>query len=122
MKLPQGHAHIWTSGDTIWLGLPSITSEAGHAIPLPNTPEGLLTLQRILVAREKSTANCRIGNDGSPTRAQIEMVLQKRERDRERRAEREADALLKANPKRPKKQKLETVSGDDLLKSLGMLP
>jgi hypothetical protein len=49
-------------------------------------------------------------------------VLQKRERDRERRAEREADALLKANPKRPKKQKLETVSGDDLLKALGMLP
>jgi len=121
MKLPEGHCQIWAIGDTIWLNLPS--SAGSHAVPLPNTLEGLVQLQRILVARERSTEARKIGNDGAPTRWQIEAVLQRRERfraEREARAERQTSRPKReSKPSKVSAQEIE--SATDVLKELGLL-
>lgn len=119
--LPSHAASIWLADGTIWLGLPSTNSEdRGHSVPIPATPEGLAQVLRILTARERDAANCRIGEAGSPTRAQIEEVMARRERFR---AEREAlaQAEPKRQPKAPKVSEAEVAAATSVLEELGLI-
>jgi len=110
--LPSYAASIWTEGDTIWLGLPSLSGERGHSVPVPNSPEGIAQVLRILAAREKEPRG-KIGTDASPTRGQIEAAMARREQFRR---EREAKAESK-----PKFSSRDLADADKILQELGMI-
>ena len=72
--VPRHAANIWVTGDTLWLGFPPL-QESGHAhsVPFPRNPEGLRLAIEILAERSKGPLT--IGNNGSPTKYQVERAL-----------------------------------------------
>jgi len=114
--LPSYAASIWLADNTLWLGLPGRGPEdRGHSIPVPATAEGMAQVLRILKARERDQASVRIGDEGSPTRAQLEAIMRKREQAR---AERQAQANARVEAKPVKARAL---TSDEILAELGMI-
>jgi hypothetical protein len=67
---------IWTAGPTLNLWFPSTgqSPSLGHTITLPNTPNGLAALVKILRDREFSSTPPTISTKGNPTQALAEAL------------------------------------------------
>lgn len=107
--VPAHAAYIWLAGDTIYLGLPSLTgSEKGHTIHAQANPTGLLALLSILRSRASGQSKG-VGTKADPTQYNLEAVLAslrtRSDLDHEDRVKAKAEATKEA---------------DELLKELGL--
>jgi len=72
--IPSYAANIWIAGDLLWLGFPPIGDGVqAHSVSFPANERGLSLIIEILKSRRKGERM--IGENGSPTRYQVEREL-----------------------------------------------